>query len=130
MVKLAPRLLLVFAALLLVAGSVLHGMAFNRAVAAISASNLPALFGNILKVFWLADSTTMVLLAAVFGLLAARPSAASRSVVALLALVPASLAVLIYTFLGNFFAGHILVVVAAAVFLADLQFPKGQASES
>jgi hypothetical protein len=129
MVKLVQRLLLGFAALLLVAGSFVHAMAFKRAVAAISASNLPSFFGNILKVFWLADSTTMFLLAVVLGVIAARPSAASRPVVALLALLPASLAGLIYAFLGNFFAGHILAVVAASVFLAALQLPS-QAAES
>jgi len=31
--------------------------------------------------------------------------------------------VLVYLFLGNFFAGHILLVTAAAVFLAGLLFP-------
>jgi hypothetical protein len=124
MVKPAPRFLLVFASMLLVAGSIFHAVAFNRAVAAVSASNLPAFFGNTFKALWLADSTTLFLLAAVFGLIAARPSAASRPVVALLAFVPAALAVLIYTFLGNFFAGHILVVTAAAVFLASVRFHK------
>jgi hypothetical protein len=123
MVKSAPRFLLVFASVLLVAGSVQHAMAFNRAVAAVGASNLPAFFGNTLKVLWLADSTTMLLLAAVFGLIAALPHTASRPVVVLLAFVPAVLAVLIYTFLGSFFAGHILGVIAAAVCFAGLQLP-------
>jgi hypothetical protein len=121
MTKAAPRFLLVFAAILLVVGAVVHAMAFPHAVAAIAASNLPLFFGNILKVFWLADSTTMVSLAAAFSFIAARPQAASPAVIALIAVVPAALAVLIYVFMGSFFAGHILVVVAAAAWLAGWQ---------
>jgi len=99
----------------------MHALAFPRAVTAIGASNLPMFFGSILKVFWLADSTTMLALAALFGTIAARPAAASPGVIALIAAVPAALAVLIYTFMGGFFAGHILVVVAAAAFVASWQ---------
>jgi len=65
----------------------------------------------------------MFILAVVFGLIAVRPSVATRTVVVLLALIPAVIAVLIYTFLGSFFAGHILFATAAAVLLAGLQFP-------
>jgi hypothetical protein len=119
MFKAAPRFLLALASILLVAGSILHALAFPRAVAAIGASNLPIFFGNILKVFWLADSTTMLFLAALFALIAARPAVASRTVVVLLAAVPAGLAVLIYIFMGAFFAGHILTVVATAVLWAS-----------
>jgi hypothetical protein len=109
------------AAILLVVGAVVHALAFPRAVAAIGASNLPAFYGNILKVFWLADSSTMLLLAAMFSFLAVKPSAASPAMVALMAAIPAALAVLIYIFMGGFFAGHILVVVALAAFLAGWQ---------
>ena len=115
------RSLLVVAAILLVVGAVMHALAFPRAVAAIGASNLPLVFGNILKVFWLADSSTMLLLAALFSFIAVKPSAAKPAIVALIAAIPAALAVLIYIFMGSFFAGHILVVVALAALLASWQ---------
>jgi hypothetical protein len=65
----------------------------------------------------------MFILAVVFGLIAVRPSVATRPVAVLLALIPAAIGVLICTFLGGFFAGHILLATAAAVLLAGLQFP-------
>ncbi len=123
MVARVPRFLLVTASLLQVLGGIAHTAAFHRARTAIETSNLPPFFGKSCKALWLADSTTMFILAVVFGLIAVRPVVATRPVVVLLALIPAAIAVLIYTFLGSFFAGHILLATAAAVFLAGLQFP-------
>jgi hypothetical protein len=122
-----PRLLLGFSSLILALGAFIHAAAFSRALAAIAKSNLPPFFGTSLKALWLADSTTSLILAATFGLIAARPSAATRSVVLLLALIPTATAVLIYTFLGGFFAGHFLVVPAAAAFVAGLRLPAAPA---
>jgi hypothetical protein len=91
-----------------VLGGVAHTAAFHRARTAIETSNLPPFFGKSCKALWLADSTTMFILAVVFGLIAVRPSVATRPVAVLLALIPAAIGVLICTFLGGFFAGHIL----------------------
>ena len=118
-----PRFLLAFSSILLLVGGIAHAAAFNRALAVIAASNLPPFIGNSFKALWLADSATQVILAVLFGLVAARPSTATRSMVALPALIPATTAVLIYTFLGGFYAGHLLLVAAAAAFFAGLQFP-------
>jgi len=104
-------------------GGASHAAAFNRTLAAVATSDLAPFFGGSLKLLWLADSATMFILAALFGLIASRPITATRPVVLLLALIPAATAVLVYLFLGNFFAGHILLVTAAAVFLAGLLFP-------
>jgi hypothetical protein len=120
---LAPRLLLAFSSLLLAAGGVVHAVAFNRARAAFAASSLPPFFGNTSKALWLADSTTLWMVAAVFGLIAARPAAATGPVVMLVALIPAATAVLIYLFLGSFFAGHLLLAAAAMAFFAGLWLP-------
>jgi hypothetical protein len=120
---LAPRLLLAFSSLLLVAGGVVHALAFNRARAAFAASNLLPFFGNTAKALWLADSTTLWMVAAVFGLIAARPAAATGPVVMLVALIPTATAVLIYLFLGSFFAGHLLLAAAAMAFFAGLWLP-------
>jgi hypothetical protein len=54
----------------------------------------------------------------VFGILSARPALASGTVVALLALVPAATAALLYYFIGSFVPAHLLLVVAALAFLA------------
>lgn len=123
MVSRAPRFLLVFSSLLSAVGGVLHADAFHRTLAAVATSNLTPFFGNSLKMLWLGDSSTLFLLASVFGFIAARPSTATRPVVVLIALLPAATAVLIYIFLGSFFAGHILLGIATAAFFAGLQFP-------
>jgi len=108
----APRLLLGTAALLSGLGGVIHAAAFRKALMALGASNLPAFYAGSSKGLWLADSATLLILAAIFGVVAVRPSAASRPVVLLVALIPAATAVLLYMFLGNFFAGHLLLAIA------------------
>ena len=119
----APRFLLAFSSLLMTIGGASHAAALNRTLAAVATSDLAPFYGGSLKLLWLADSATMFILALLFGLIAAWPNTATRPVVLLLALIPAATAVLVYLFLGNFFAGHILLVTAAAVFLAGLLFP-------
>jgi hypothetical protein len=118
-----PRLLLLIAALLELFGGVVHAMAFHKAVAALAASNLASFFGASLKIFWLADSANAVILAAIFALFAWQPQRASRPVIFLLALMPAAIGVLLYAFLGNFFAAPFMLVIAALVFAAGLFWP-------
>jgi hypothetical protein len=130
MVPRAPRFLLAFSSLLSAVGGVVHAAAFRKTLAAVAGSNLPPFFGNSLKMLWLGDSTTLFGLAAIFGLIAARPFAATRTVVVLLALIPAATAVLLYTFLGSFFAGHLLLTIAAAAFFAGLQLPTARVGQT
>ena len=118
-----PRLLLAFSSLLSAFGGAIHAAAFRKALPIISASNLPHLYGGSSKALLLEDSAVLFILAAVFGLIAIRPSTATRPLVMLVALIPAVTAVLIYTFLGNFFAGHILLAIALPALFAGLQFP-------
>jgi hypothetical protein len=118
-----PRFLLAFSSLLLVVGGAIHAAAFNLPLAATAKFHLDPFIGGSLKLLWMADSTTMFILAAVFGLIAARPSVATRPLVTMLSFVPAATAVLVYVFLGGFFAGHLLLATAAAAFFAGLQFP-------
>ncbi len=122
-----PRLLLAFAALLAAIGAALHASAYEKTVAAVDVSNLAPFFGKSLKALWLGDSATLILVATIFALIAARPSSlatqAIRPVMLLVALIPAATAVLLYVFLGNFFAGHLLLLIAALAFVAGLQFP-------
>jgi hypothetical protein len=102
----------------------MHGVTIRRTLAAIDrVSNLTPFLSKSFKMLWIADATTMGILALVFGLIAVQPTAASRPVVVLLGLVYVTVAILVYVFLGNFFAGHLLLAGALAVLLAGLLLP-------
>lgn len=96
----------------------MHTSAFKKVVVTVAASNLPVFFGNSLKALWLIDSVTLLILAVAFGLIAIKPVVASRSVILLLALLPAATSILLYTFIGNFIPAHMLLAAAILVFLA------------
>ncbi len=119
----APRFLLAFSSLLMAVGCVIHAVAFPRVLPVVGASRLPPFFGNSLKSLWLGDSATMLVLAVIFGVIAARPAVATKPIVLLIALIPAATAVLLYVFLGNFFAGHIHLATATGAVLAGFRFP-------
>jgi len=128
MVKPYGRFLLAFAALLLAVGAIMHASAFKKIVSAITDSNLEAFAAGSLKLLWLGDSVTLLLLAAAFAFIAARPSAGTRWIIVILSLIPASTAILIYTFIGSFIGGHVLIVAAIAAFVGGLQYPSTQPS--
>jgi hypothetical protein len=46
----------------------------------------------------------------------------------ILSLIPASTAILIYTFIGSFIGGHVLIVAAIAAFVGGLQYPSTNSS--
>jgi hypothetical protein len=117
-----PRWLLAIAAALLLLTAVLHTSVFAQTRAAVAASNLTTFFGQSLQALWLIESVTLLTLAVVFGLVAARPAMASGTMVALLALVPAGTAGMLYRFLGGGFApAHVLLLAAALAFVAGLR---------
>ena len=115
------RVLLALASFLAVVGGLLHAGAFRTALEAFASSNLQAFFANSSKALWLGDSSTLIILGVVFGLIAIRPSAASGPVIVLLALIPAATAILIYVFVGRFFAGHLLMAIAASALVAGFR---------
>ena len=114
------RIFLGASAALLLLGGAVHTLAFKKAVAAAAASDLAPFFGKALKGLWLIDSTMLITLAIVFGLIAVRPAMASSVVVALLTLMPAVVAILLYCLIGAIMPAHLLVVVAALGFAAAL----------
>jgi len=118
------RIFLGASATLLLFGGAVHTLAFKKAAAAIAASDLAPSFGKALKVLWLIDSTMLITLGIVFGLIAVRPVMASGVIVALLTLMPTVVAVLLYCFMGPTMPAHLLVVVAALGFAAALLRPK------
>jgi hypothetical protein len=114
------RLLLAASAAVLLFGGAVHTLAFKKAVAAVSASNLAPFFANAFKALWLIDSTMLITSAIIFGLTAARPVMASSVLVALVALMPAVVAVLLYSFVGAIVPAHLLVVAAGLALAAAL----------
>jgi hypothetical protein len=114
------RIFLGACAALLLFGGAVHTLAFKKAAAAIAASDLAPFFGKSLKGLWLIDSTMLITLAIVFGLIAVRPVMASSVVVALLTLMPAVVAILLYCIIGAIMPAHLLVVVAVLGFAAAL----------
>lgn len=114
------RLLLAIPAALLAVGGAMHLWAFRKAADAAAGSNLPPFFGNSLKALWLMDSCGMFVLATVCAVCLADPQGASPVVIVLLALIPLSTAGLLYAFIGNFFAAHMLLVAGASMAAAAI----------
>jgi hypothetical protein len=118
------RVLLVLAAAVLAVGGIMHARAFQGTVAAVGKSDLAPFYGDSLKALWLADSATLLILAALYLLVAARPAVAGKVVVALTALIPAATAAMLYMFLGKFFAAHMLVGASLLVLVGVAGLPK------
>src|SRR5260370_20324926 len=90
----APRFLLIFAAVLSIAGAALHAAAFSKALPLIAASGLPPFYSSSFKGIWLAGSATLTVLSAVCMVIAARRQMATRWVLMLPAFIPRATAIL------------------------------------
>jgi hypothetical protein len=120
----AAKVLLASSAAICMFGGIMHAIAYaGKASQVISSSGLPAFFAAELKVLWLADTTTLMAVSLVFALIAAKPQSASRGVMMLLAIVPAAITVLLYFFLGPFYAGHMLLIASAMALAAGVILP-------
>jgi hypothetical protein len=117
----SARLFLAIASFISAVGGAMHALAFRKTAIAVDASNLPRFYAASAKMLWLADSATLLILAIIFGLLAARPSTPNGRLVMWVALVPAATAALMYVFLGNFFAEYVLLAIAALSFIGGLR---------
>lgn len=102
----------------------MHAAAFAKLQSIIAASQLPAFAAGSFRGLWLGDAATLLLTAALFFSAAVRPASATRGMVVLVALIPAATAVLIYTFLGAFFAGHLLLLIAILGVLGGATLPQ------
>jgi hypothetical protein len=112
------------AAVIFGVGALLHAAAFfSKAASIIDASSVKSFFGHELKVLWLADSTTLMSLALICGFLVAKPQSVTKPMLLLFALVPASTTVLLYGFLGSFYAAHLLLLGTAMVLFAAMMLP-------
>ena len=121
------RLLLAASAAICAFGSVMHAVAYvAKARASIVSSNLSPLLAAEFKALWLADSTTLMTLAVIFGFIAVKPAPANKMLTLLLAIVPAAIAALLYAYLGAFYAGHMLLAASAMVIVAGAIMPGPQ----
>lgn len=109
-----PRCFLAVSSVLLFGGAAIHALAYRRFNAALATAGLPPFYASSARGLWLIDSATQAILACSFVLICVRPSIATPWSIAMLAAIPAATAVLIYVFLGNFPAGHVLAAAAAA----------------
>jgi len=114
------RFLLAAASALLALAGLMHAKAFSGAAAAVAGSNLQSFYAVSLKALWLIDSATLLVLAAVLGLIAVRPGLAGRAVILLLALIPAATAAFQYVFIGRFLPAHLFVAAAVMMIIAGL----------
>jgi hypothetical protein len=115
--RFAPRLLLAFSSLCLVAGGAVHALAFPKAATVAEHSTLPPFFSAAFKGLWLCDSITSIALALAFGSIATFPGMASRSLVVLLALTPLAFATAIFATMGSFFAGYLMLLAGTAALI-------------
>ena len=109
---------LVASAVLLALSAVMHTRAFGKA--AVASSSIAGFYGNSLKALWLIDSATMLVLAVLLTVAAAKPAAISGLGLILLAVIPAATAALLYTFIGSFLPAHILLATALMIATAGV----------
>ena len=112
------RFLLGLASAILIGGATMHAIAFRKVAIAVQTSNLPPFFGNCLKALWIADSSTLMLIAALLTLLVLRPAAPGGAIAVSCGVLLATTASILYIFLGAFFAAHLLVAASAATLVA------------
>jgi hypothetical protein len=119
-VKVFSRMLFAFSALIFLVGGSLHALAFPKASTALSTVSLIPFYSNSFRALWLIDSATLVILAILFAIIAIRPQVISKWAAILVALIPFATAVLIYVFVGSFFAAHMLLGASLAAILGGL----------
>jgi hypothetical protein len=118
--RLLSRIFLIFSALVFAIGAWIHTAAFGRMSAAVAKSDLPSFLGTGFRTLWLQDSVIQIVFALTFAFVAIRPTAATKPIIILIALIPMTTAVLIYCFIGNFIGGHIFLTGAVAAILGAL----------
>jgi len=119
------RILLAFSAIVLAVGAYAHTSGFNKMSAAVAKSDLVPFVGKGLKVLWLQDSVIALVLAIVFGTIAARGSRVPRWIILVLALIPIATAGFVYHFIGNFIGGHLFLTAGVTAILGGLLYSGG-----
>ena len=112
------RWLLAVAGVLLLAGGSFHTWAYRRATAMIDASNLTARNAALFKGLWLIDSGEVILIGLAFLALAWRPGLGNRALLGFLAALLMASTLAVYSTVGNFPPGHVLLVSAVLAITA------------
>lgn len=120
------RWALVMSGAILATGASMHGLAYRKASAIAEQSTLPPFFQAAFKGLWLGDSLSFLTLALVLVCIAASPRLASTPLILLLALVPLGCAVSMFSTMGGFFGAYVMLVAAAAAFLAAALRPRSR----
>lgn len=120
--KIFPRLLLAFSAIVLAIVALMHTSCFSEISVAVAKSDLIPFVSKGLKVLYLQFSVTLIVLAVVFAAAAVRLGAVSKATILLLALVPVITAALGYYFIGNFIGSHLGLIAGVAAILGGLQY--------
>ncbi|HEY0783392.1 MAG TPA: hypothetical protein VGE98_13115 [Thermoanaerobaculia bacterium] len=119
------RALLAVSAVILFLGAALHTSAFPKLAAVAASSNLPRFYAGVFQALWLIDSSLLAGLGLAFACVAARPRLAARSLIGLLALIPAAVSAILYTFLGPCPPAHLLLAASVLASAAALPRPAG-----
>ena len=117
--------MLALVSVLLLLGGLAHAAAFKKASNAVEASSMTPFYSNSFKGLWLIDAATLVTLALIFAFISIRPSTVSGAVVAMLALLPAGTALVLYRFMGPFVPAHILLLCAILTGIAGILMSRG-----
>ena len=121
--KSVSKWLLVLSAAILATGGSIHGLAYPKASTVAGHSTLPPFFQGALKGLWLSDSLSSLTIALTLACIAANPRLAATPLVLLLALMPLATAVVLFLTMGNFFAGYLMLIAAAAALLGAVMRP-------
>ena len=119
----ASTWLLLASAAILAIGAGVHGFAYAKAAAVAQGSTLPPFFQAVFRGLWLSDCLSSLLLAVALTAIAAKPTLAAKPLVALLALTPLAVAVVLFLTMGNFFASYFMVTAAVLTLLAAVLRP-------
>jgi hypothetical protein len=113
----ASRALLAFCALVLASGGAMHALAFRGASSIADQSALPAFFVGAFKGLWLSDSASSLIFALLFAFIAMHPGWVRRPLLWLLSVAPIIFAAVIFSTMGSFFAGYLMLLSGGAALL-------------
>jgi len=116
--------LLIAAALIFAVAGALHLRGFPVAVAAADGSTLAPRMQRAFAALWLMDSAGLFTLAATCAWVSVRRARVDGAVLCLLAAMPASVAVLLYRYLGSFVGAHVVLIGALLVIGAGMSTPR------
>lgn len=121
------RMLLFAAATILAVGGALHALSFfTKAQTIIDRAQVSPFFAAELKVLWLADSATLLSVAIVFAFVASISRNVSGAFILAVGPVPGATTILLYIYLGTFFAAHMLAAATVLIIAASLFRISGQ----